>query len=1385
MKKKLTAFVITLCLLVSAFNVMIPAVTVASDYIPNILEYSSYTGSSNYVITSYNGMVAFSDLADTTDFSGKTVYLGSDIDMSPGLYTPFSYFAGTFDGQGYALKNINISESDISTGVFTKVAEEGTVKNLGVEGGTMKLSSSSDSYRLGSIAGVLYGTIERCYSTATLTISASGSTTDLSVGGIAGGSLNGGLIKNCYFAGTIYGVAHASGICDWGQGHNSGAVGQIENCYSIGKLYSNDNYGLTRYSNSTLSSNYAAAVKNCYYLSEYNGVSFSSEDKTISDYMLGSGYLAYLLDSGASSSRTRVWHQGELFPELSGDKAIGTYKITVKHTSPYSSSSSVVYKNAGDKISVDYVTATLSSSGNVTDNVFTTPASAATLEVTTGVPNIVDYNSNSTSNSYIVSTAAGFTKLATLVNAGTDTFSGDKIYMLNDVDMSTVSHTPIGVYISTSDRSTSFQGTFYGNNNDIIALNVNKTSLDGGGLFGAAYNAKFYGLGISYGTVTTANRAGGIAGYADACEFHECYNAADITTTSGEDGAGGLAGVSRNTTKYYNCFNIGTVTADSDCAGGITGWGQSNVVLTNCFNMGDVNASDAEGLTRYEGSLTTTPVASYYLSDACSSGYGESKSRSEFATGNVAWLLNTSGGTDTNSYKFTNTPLCPALCDENSQPTVKVTINGVDEDGSVSSTTVTYCNSGDCVAPIAGSKLSFANSGSIAPRADGVVEVTMSTTNLGTVNIGTAAALQNFAAGVNNGNSYSGYTVKLTADIDMSGYSCVPIGTESKPFSGVFDGQGHSVKNYNISGNARYNAMFGVVSGGTIMNVQLENSTIEGGYFTGALVGKNAGGTIMNCGTNANVNVSYTAAKNTLSVMSFNVRVNSDSYPNSVSDRASRVKQHINSYSPDIIGFQEVIPLWRTNFNSFLSNYSCEFTWRDYNYNEAAPLYWKTSKFTVLEQDTFWLSTTPDTMSLGWGATYYRTCSYAVLLHKETGILVIAMNTHFDHQSTSARDNSALLIISRMKALEAKYSSQGYGDNIAAFCTGDYNCTNTSSAYKNMTSYLSDLRVDAKTKYSSESQITYHGWGNSSKLIDFIFTNKKGCQSLTYKVNNELINGYYISDHYALYGTLGLNYMHAGGLVGYNSGLITDCYTTGTLTGGMNTGGLVGYNTGTVQNCFNGSAVKSNAYMSGFVGVNKGTCTNCYYLVNSAYTDPAANASTAAVMQSENFANKLNAGGDKWRYNSGLNKGFPFPYPLFISQTLMIKETSSYSVNDSDFLLSVTQKTTVASLTSNFENSGLTIRDTSGNVVGSTSTVGTGYTVNIEYSGTVIDSVIIVVAGDLNGDSIISTTDYMICNPCISGQTQLNDLMFTAADVNGDRLVSSSDILAIEKYISE
>jgi Zn-dependent metalloprotease len=89
----------------------------------------------------------------------------------------------------------------------------------------------------------------------------------------------------------------------------------------------------------------------------------------------------------------------------------------------------------------------------------------------------------------------------------------------------------------------------------------------------------------------------------------------------------------------------------------------------------------------------------------------------------------------------------------------------------------------------------------------------------------------------------------LTADLDCSGAALTPIGNSSTPFTGIFDGNGHTISNLTITASTQdYIGLFGYVgSGGQIRNLGVEDVNMTGNICVGGLVGYNDDGTLTGC----------------------------------------------------------------------------------------------------------------------------------------------------------------------------------------------------------------------------------------------------------------------------------------------------------------------------------------------------------------------------------------------------------------------------------------------------------------------------------------------------------------------------------------------------------
>ena len=104
--------------------------------------------------------------------------------------------------------------------------------------------------------------------------------------------------------------------------------------------------------------------------------------------------------------------------------------------------------------------------------------------------------------------------------------------------------------------------------------------------------------------------------------------------------------------------------------------------------------------------------------------------------------------------------------------------------------------------------------------------------------IDTIEELKAFRDEVNSGKSFSGWTITLGEDIDLSGENWTSIGNVTNSFQGTFDGDGHIISGLTIN-NATldYAGFFGFIDAGSVNDVIFENVTINARNYVGTVVG--------------------------------------------------------------------------------------------------------------------------------------------------------------------------------------------------------------------------------------------------------------------------------------------------------------------------------------------------------------------------------------------------------------------------------------------------------------------------------------------------------------------------------------------------------------------
>ena len=223
-----------------------------------------------YEVYNANGLLAWNEAVQKDMTLNCT--LADNIDLTGKEWTPigdyYNRYTGTFDGGGYTIKNLTITQSGNYVGMIDFLGEGGTVKNVTLEnvnitGNRNMIGGGGDC--VGSVVGDNYGTVIAC--TASGNVSGT-----LYVGGVVG--YNNGTVTACYHAsGNVSGTSNVGGVvgrntsgtvtaCYHASGNVSGTSnvggvvgynisGTLTACYWSG-LPDNDNGGATKVDGTTV-----------------------------------------------------------------------------------------------------------------------------------------------------------------------------------------------------------------------------------------------------------------------------------------------------------------------------------------------------------------------------------------------------------------------------------------------------------------------------------------------------------------------------------------------------------------------------------------------------------------------------------------------------------------------------------------------------------------------------------------------------------------------------------------------------------------------------------------------------------------------------------------------------------------------------------------------------------------------------------------------------------------------------------------------------------------------------------------------------------------------------------------------------------------------------
>ena len=262
---------------------------------------------------------------------------------------------------------------------------------------------------------------------------------------------------------------------------------------------------------------------------------------------------------------------------------------------------------------------------------------------------------------------------------------------------------------------------------------------------------------------------------------------------------------------------------------------------------------------------------------------------------------------------------------------------------------------------------------------------------------------------------------------------------------------------------------------------------------------------------------------NDVRVMTLNLRYDnpSDSM-NAWPKRAKIVTDFLNYEKPDLIGMQEVLFNQYDYLDSVMTDYSLIGVGRSdgARRGEMNPVFFRNDRFELIRTRTFWLSETPEIPgSKAWGAGLPRIVTWTELSEKNTHIHFYFFNTHFAHDSDSARIMSSHLLLEKVDSISAGFPF---------VITGDFNMLISSKGYEILTGPFESVPLlnDAYAvthKRPTGPAYTFNGFSDSTSAgrIDYIFV-RNGMEVQEHRTFIKKQHGIFISDHWPVMATISI-----------------------------------------------------------------------------------------------------------------------------------------------------------------------------------------------------------------------------------------------------------------------
>ena len=219
-----------------------------------------------------------------------------------------------------------------------------------------------------------------------------------------------------------------------------------------------------------------------------------------------------------------------------------------------------------------------------------------------------------------------------------------------------------------------------------------------------------------------------------------------------------------------------------------------------------------------------------------------------------------------------------------------------------------------------------------------------------------------------------------------------------------------------------------------------------------------------------------------LRLMSFNVRYENDGDLGSRAwrQRVPGIVRMIRDESPDVIGIQEARHGQAADMWASLPDYEFIGQARDdgKRNGEYTGIFFRRDRFEAdaTDQGTFWLSDTPQKPgSKTWGNEIPRTATWLRLTDRATQRGFYVFNTHWDHRHQGSREQSARLMVQRIR--DRKHANE------PVVLLGDFNAIENNPAVMHLVSEAGLTDTFQALHAAEKNRRTLHFWSDTREGI--------------------------------------------------------------------------------------------------------------------------------------------------------------------------------------------------------------------------------------------------------------------------------------------------------------